>query len=206
MRVGSTRRKLSFFVMVLCCSRMLYVDFTVRETMEHWLGGHVNAFNFFGRIPERLMIDNLKSAVIRRLTGEAPVFNQRYMDFARHYGLSISACARGKGNEKGRVECGVGYVKKNFLNGLDIPSFAALHPAAAQWRDEIANVRIHGEAKKRPVDMFKQERAALKALPQLCSSMSSNHGFCYTQIFCIFKPPDSMHFQAAAATWSKIAH
>ena len=58
------------------------------------------------------MIDNLKSAVLRRVVGEAPVFNARYLDFARHWGFDISACNVSKGNEKGRVENGVGYVKK----------------------------------------------------------------------------------------------
>lgn len=60
--VGNTRRRLSFFVMVLCYSRMLYVEFTVSETMEHFLACHANAFDFFGGVPERVMVDNLRSA------------------------------------------------------------------------------------------------------------------------------------------------
>ena len=72
------------------------------------------------------MVDNLKSAVLQRLTGQAPVFNPRYIDFALHHGFQIVPCAVGKGNEKGRVEAGVGYVKKNLLSGFDIPDFNAL--------------------------------------------------------------------------------
>ncbi len=164
-QVGSTRRKLSFFVMVLCYSRMMYVEFTVSQTMEHFLGCHVNAFNFFGGVPENVMVDNLKSAVIRRLTGEAPVFNARYLDFSRHYGFNIKACAVGKGNEKGRVENAVGYVKKNFLGGLDLPDFSALNPGARQWLDGVANVRVHGTTKKRPVDLLATERPSLDSVP-----------------------------------------
>ncbi len=164
-RVGSTRRKLRFFVMVLCYSRMMYVEFTVSQTMEHFLGCHVNAFNFFGGVPENIMVDNLKSAVIRRLTGEAPVFNARYLDFSKHYGFKIKACAVGKGNEKGRVENAVGYVKKNFLGGLDLPDFSAVNPGARQWLDEVANVRVHGTTKKRPVDLLGAERPSMQALP-----------------------------------------
>ena len=67
--VGSTQRRLSFFVMVLCYSRMMYVEFTVLQSMEHFLACHQNAFNFFGAVPENIMVDNLKSAVIRRLVG-----------------------------------------------------------------------------------------------------------------------------------------
>jgi len=59
------------------------------------------------------MVDNLKSAVLERPSGADPVFNPKYLDFARHYGFTISPCAPARGNEKGRVERGVGYVKKN---------------------------------------------------------------------------------------------
>ena len=90
--VGSTRRRLSFFVMVLCYSRLLYVEFTVSQTMEHFLAAHEHAFTAFGGCPTRLMIDNLRSAVLSRLIGEAPVFNPRYLDFARHWGFDISPC------------------------------------------------------------------------------------------------------------------
>jgi transposase len=106
--VGATRRRLSFFVMVLCHSRLMYVEFTVSQTMEHFLAAHEHAFAAFQGCPARLMIDNLKSAVISRVVGEAPVFNPRYLDFARHWGFDISPCNVAKGNEKGRVENGVG--------------------------------------------------------------------------------------------------
>jgi len=163
-KVGSTRRRLSFFVMVLCDSRLMYVKFTVSQTMEHFLACHQNAFQFFGGVPKKVMVDNLKSAVLRRQVGEAPVFNPRYLDFSRHYGFKIAACNVRKGNEKGRVENGVGYVKKNFLNGLDIPDFSAVNPAARQWLDTIANVRVHGETHEKPIDRFEKEKSALQPL------------------------------------------
>jgi transposase len=164
--VGETRRKLSLFVMVLCYSRLLYVQFTLAQTMEQFLACHQHAFAFFGnRVPEKIMVDNLKSAVLRRLAGEAPAFNPHYQDFARHAGFTVIACNKGKGNEKGRVESGVGYVKKNFLNGLEIPSFSALNPAARVWMDTIANVRIHGETHKPPVELFAKEQALLHPGP-----------------------------------------
>jgi transposase len=116
--VGETRRRLSLFVMVLCYSRLLYVEFTLSQTMEQFLACHQNAFAFFGnRVPEKIMVDNLKSAVLRRITGAAPVLNPRYLDFAQHCGFRIVACNKGKGNEKGRVESGVGYVKKPPVSG-----------------------------------------------------------------------------------------
>ncbi len=162
--VGSTRRRLSFFVMVLCYSRMMYAEFTVSQTMEHFLACHQNGFEFFGSVPQKIMVDNLKSAVLKRIVGRPPVFNPKYLDFANHYGFDIAACNVGKGNEKGRVENGVGYVKKNFLAGLDIPDFAAVNPAARHWLDTIANVRIHGETRKQPVELFGKERLFLNPL------------------------------------------
>ena len=163
--VGSTQRRLSFFAMVLCYSRMMYLEFTVSQTMEHFLSCHQNAFDFLGGVPKKIMVDNLKSAVLKRVIGQNPVFNPRYLDFARHYGFTITPCNVGKGNEKGRVENAVGYVKKNFLAGLDIPDFSALSPAARRWIDEIANIRLHGATREKPVELFQKERPSLLPLP-----------------------------------------
>ncbi len=165
--VGSTRRRLSFFVMVLCHSRMMYVEFTLSEGMEQFLTCHRHALEFFGGSVKRVMIDNLKVGVLRHPLGEQAVFNPRYLDFAAHYGFQPVACTVRKPNEKGRVENGVGYVKKNFLAGLDIPSFATVHSASVQWRDSIANVRLHGETHRKPLDHFTEEKPRLTPLPIL---------------------------------------
>jgi transposase len=156
--VGNTRRRLSFFVIVLAYSRQMYVEFTVSQTMEHFLSCHQHAFAAFGGVPSKIMVDNLKSAVLQRLAGVAPVFNTRYLDFARHYGFAITPCNVARANEKGRVESGVGYVKKNFLRGLELTEFSAIQAAAQVWLDTIANVRLHGETHRRPVDLFQEER------------------------------------------------
>ena len=116
--VGNTRRRLSFFVMVLCYSRMLYVEFTVSQTMEHFLGCHLNAFEFFAaRIPARIMVDNLKSAVLQRSIGQAPVFNPRYADFARHHRFEIAPCNVGAGHEKSHAS----YCAPCATCGVDSP-------------------------------------------------------------------------------------
>lgn len=163
-QVGATRRRLSFFLMVLCYSRRMYLEFTVSQQMEFFLACHENAFAAFGGVPSRLMVDNLRSAVLQRLAGVAPVFNAKYLDFARHWGFAISPCNVRAGNEKGRVENGVGYVKKNLLAGLELPDFVALQPAATVWVDTVANVRLHRETQQRPLDRFEDERAHLLPL------------------------------------------
>jgi transposase len=162
---GTAVRRLSFFAMVLCHSRMMYVEFTVSQTMEHFLSCHQNAFLFFGGVPAKIMVDNLKSAVLKRAVGQAPVFNPRYVDFAGHFGFSPVACNVGEGNEKGRVESGVGYVKKNLLAGLDKADFKTMKPLADHWLDTVANVRVHGETGKKPAELFEEEKPTLKPLP-----------------------------------------
>lgn len=164
-QVGSTRRRLSFFVMVLCYSRMMYLEFTLSEAMEQFLSCHRHALEFFGGSVRKVMIDNLKVGVVRHPSGEKALFNPRYLDFAAHYGFEPLACNVGKANEKGRVENGVGYVKKNLLGGLEIPSFEAVQVEGRRWLEQTANVRIHGETHRRPTDLFAQEKPLLKPLP-----------------------------------------
>ena len=171
--LGNTRRRLSFFVMVLCHSRMAYVEFTCGEAMEHFLACHRNALEFFGGTPGVILIDNLKTGVLKHPFGERAVFNPRYLDFAAHYGFEARACNVRKANEKGRVENGVGYVKKNFLAGRDLPnSLGAVNTAARQWMDSIANVRDHRATRKPPVELFLIEKPALRPLPTMAGDTS----------------------------------
>jgi transposase len=163
--VGSTLRRLSFFVMVLCYSRVMYLEFTLAQTLEQFLSCHEHAFRAFQGVPKTLMIDNLKSAVLERPRDRPALFHPRYRELAEHFGFAIKPCGVRRANEKGRVENGVGYVKKNFLNGLELGPFAALNPAAQQWLDTVANVRIHGETHQRPRDRWVEEQPQLLPLP-----------------------------------------
>jgi transposase len=101
--VGNTRRRLSFFVMVLAWSRQMYVEFMLTQTMEQFLMAHINGFNALG-VPRQVMVDNLRCAVTCHVRGEPAQFNPRYLDFARHYGFEPVACAPAKGNEYGVVK------------------------------------------------------------------------------------------------------
>lgn len=155
--VGSTRRRLSFFLMVLAFSRKLYLEFTLAETLEHFLSCHQHAFEYFGGVVRQVWVDNCKVAVLSRAAG-AIVFNPRYLDFANHYGFQIRACGVGQPQEKGRVENGVGYVKKNFLNGLELSDFQLVNPAARAWLDTVANLRVHGQTHQTPQELFAREK------------------------------------------------
>jgi hypothetical protein len=133
--------------------------------MEHFLACHQHAWAFFGGMPHKVMVDNLTAAVLKRALGEAPGCNPQYRDFATHHGFTLTPCHVGKGNEKGRVENGVGSVKKNCLAGLDLPDFSAVHPAARHWLATVARVRLHGETRDSPTALWHTERPSLRSLP-----------------------------------------
>lgn len=106
---------------------------------------------------QQVWVDNCKVAVLSR-TAEAIVFHPRSLDLAHHHGFEIRACGVKKPHEKGRVENGVGYVKKNFLHGLELSDFKIINPAARYWLDTVAHRRVHGQTKKIPQELLAQEK------------------------------------------------
>lgn len=164
-QVGDESRRLYVFMMTLCYSRMIYAEFILRQNAEHFLQCHRNAFEYFGGIPEKVMVDNCKVAVSDASKYGSPVINSHYADLANHYDFKVVPCGVRKPYEKGIVERGIGYLKKNFLNGLEKGTLAALNSAGRNWMENTANVRIHGVTKKQPAELFKAEKDAMKALP-----------------------------------------
>lgn len=165
LKVGNNMRKLHYFAAVLCHSRLLFVEFYLSQSMECFLSAHRNALEFFGATTRRVMHDNMKTAVLERLPGQAPKFHPQYLDFAAHYGFKPVACNVARGNEKGRVENSIGYIQKNFLNGLEISSLGALNIEVRRWLEQTANVRQHRETHRRPCDLFLEEKPRLQPLP-----------------------------------------
>lgn len=162
--VGSIRRRVSFFVMVLCHSRAMYVEFTLGEAFEHWAAGHHHAWVYFGGVTREVIVDNCKVAVLAHPFGQSATFHPRYLDLAQHYGFTPKACGVRKPHEKGRVENAVAYVKKNFLAGRPLHSLEALNAEVRRWLDTVANVRVHGQTHQRPLDLLSQERSQLRPL------------------------------------------
>lgn len=162
--VGTTHRKLSFLVVVLCYSRRMYVEFTPAQALEHFLGAMQRALLYFGAVPQTVLVDNMKTAVLEHVPGLPPVFHPRFLEFARHFGFSPKACGVRQPQAKGRVENGVGYVKKNFLNGRDLAGVSAMNLAVREWLDTVANVRVHRETHQTPNARFEAEKTALLPL------------------------------------------
>ena len=163
-RIGTTTRPLYCFVLVLSYSRAIHLEFTLTMSQETFLESHVRGFRFFHGCPREILYDNLSSVVLSRM-GTSVRMNQRFLDFSGFFGFRPTVCNVGKPREKGKVEMSVKYIKQNFLAGRTFTSMDELQQQAVKWRDEIANVRIHGTTRKRPVELLEEERPYLIPLP-----------------------------------------
>lgn len=134
--------KIHCFAMVLAYSRMIYVEFTRSEKFEEFIRCHENAFEFFGGTPKECWYDNLTSAVSDRM-GSLVRFNTRFMAYLGHHGVRPHACNIARGNEKGRVEDLIKYIRMNFWPGRKFTDFDDLTKQFIVWRNQTANQREH---------------------------------------------------------------
>ncbi len=160
-------RKTWAFVMTLSWSRHQFVHFVFNQRVETWLQCHRLAFEFFGGVPQRLVIDNLKAAIARACWDD-PEVRQGYRECAEHYGFLVSPCRPGTPEHKGKVEQGgVHYVKRNFLGGRRPTIITQANQDVLVWCQTTAGQRIHGTTKEQPLARFEQtEQARLKPLPE----------------------------------------
>lgn len=154
-------KKLYVLVLVLGYSRMLFARFTTSTKQPVFLSCLKEAFERLG-IPRELLIDNLKQAVEHH-DRSGVRFNRQFLDFCQHYGTLPVAAPPYWPRVKGKVERGVGYLKESFLTGRTFLDVADLNGQLEVWLDTVANVRIHGTTKERPVDRYQQEQAQLRA-------------------------------------------
>lgn len=158
-------RKTWAFVMALSWSRHQYVEFVFDQTVATWLRCHRNAFAFFGGVPERVVIDNLKAGIARACWDE-PQAQQAYRECAEHYDFLITPCRPRTPEHKGKVEQGgVHYVKRNFLGGREPTTLTKANQDVLRWVAKKAGQRSHGTTREKPLERFAMERAALKPLP-----------------------------------------
>ena len=163
--VGRTRRKLSCFVMTLSWSRALYLEFFFDQTMENFLRGHVHAFEAWSGQPRVILYDNLKSAVIERRANQIH-FNSRLLELCAHYHFVARPCQVRAGNQKGRVERAIRYVRESFWAGRSFTTLAECNRQALVWRDQIAHQRRWPGDDARTVEqVFAEEQPRLLPLP-----------------------------------------
>jgi transposase len=168
-RVGECSRKLSVFVAVLCFSRLIYIEFTLSQAKGMFYRAIVRALSFFGGCPQKIIVDNLKAAVLEG-SGRNARFHPEFEALcAYHRRMKPLACERADPESKGVVEGGVRYVKHNALKGRseELQTFADYQRLAEYWPQAIANVRNHETTGERPVDRFERERGLLRPLPAI---------------------------------------
>jgi transposase len=130
--IGRARRSLMAFVMVLSFSRQIFLRFFLNARMENFLRGHLGAFAAWNGIPRVILYDNLRSAVLER-HGEAIRFNPALLDFAGHYRYEPRPVAVARGNEKGRVEKAIRFVRDAFFAARAFTDLDDLNAQANAW-------------------------------------------------------------------------
>jgi transposase len=166
-RIGHAMRRLSLFVLVLCWSRALFARFTLDQTLESFLRCHALAFQKFHGISRNLLYDNLKSAVLERL-GDVIRFHPRLLEFAGHYHFAPKPCAPYRGNEKGKVERAIHYLRHSFFAARRFESLDDLNAQLEDWIEQVAHARpVPGDPDRRRVaDALIEERERLLPLPK----------------------------------------
>lgn len=159
------KRKTWVFNMRLSYSRLDYYQKVYDQKVETFIQCHINAFKYFGGVPECIKIDNLKAAILEANFYE-PVYQSLYKSFADYYNFKALPCRIYSPNDKGKVESGIKYVKQNFFLGRKFKDGNDLDKKLRTWLDNRCNQRIHGTTKKIPFELFnREEKEKLQSLP-----------------------------------------
>lgn len=173
--VTNLMKKAYVFIFTLCFSRPSFYCVTYDQSVKSFIEAHIKAFEYFGGVPKRVKIDNLKSAVLKNRRYDLE-FNKDFLEFAHYYNFIIVPCTPYEPQQKGKVESAVGYVKKNFMAGRTFIDKYDLEARLTDWMVGYANCRIHGTTKQVPTDQFiKQEKSLLQPIPDSRFSFYESH-------------------------------
>jgi transposase len=163
--VGRALRLLSCFVITLSYSRALFLEFFFDQKMESFLRGHVHAFEDWSGLPRILLYDNLHSVVLER-RGDAIHFHPRLLDLCGHYHFAARPCQVRAGNQKGRVERVIRYIRESFFAARPFTTLEDFNRQALAWRDREAHRRPWPEDDHQTVEeAFQKEKPRLLPLP-----------------------------------------
>ncbi len=161
---GEGRRRVHAFSYVLGYSRRQYLRFVESQDFATTIREHVRTFEYFQGLAATCLYDNMK-VVVTSYDGDQPIYNTRFLAFATHYGFQPWACRPYRPQTKGKIERPFQYVETNLLNGRTFTSLEHLNEMAMRWLADTADTRIHRETKRRPIDLFEEEKPHLLALP-----------------------------------------
>ncbi|MEI7934925.1 MAG: IS21 family transposase [Chlorobiaceae bacterium] len=149
-------RVLHALIVTLVLSRYQYVYLTHLQDFKALITGMEEAWKFFVGVTRRVILDNMKVAVVKADRYE-PVFNRTFQDYSQHRGFIIDSTVVRHPEGKGTVENQVRYVRENFFKGEEFKNRDHAQHEAAKWCRTIAGLRIHGTTRKRPFLVFEQE-------------------------------------------------
>jgi transposase len=159
-------RRAHIFILTLSYSRLAYVEFVFDQGQVTWVKCHMHAFEFFGGVPERIILDNLKSGILRPNTYD-PIFNRAYAECAKHYGFIIDPAKIARGEHKGKVERKIPVVRQQFLSSHDFRDIKEANGKVRQWCLHDYGMQAHGTTKRKPLEVFHQEEKPLmKCMPE----------------------------------------
>jgi len=155
--------KVHLMAAVLGFSRRIFVKAFLVERAEEWREGVAAAFRHFGGVTRTVLVDNTRCLVIGRADSSIQ-FNPGFLEMSKDFGFLPRACQPYRARTKGKIENGVGYVKKNCLAARSFASFAALEAHLSSWMAR-ADARVHGTTHEVPTARFERERPKLLPLP-----------------------------------------
>jgi transposase len=158
--------KVYFIVNELAYSRRFHTWATTSLNAEHTYAGLIRSLEYFGGVPQEVLVDNQKAAVLQHRSGGAVTFNPRFVDLADHYGFTPRACRPYRARTKGKDERMVGYLKQHFfVRYRSFDSWAHLNQLLEQWLHEEADQRVHGTVREVVAERFAREAPTLQPLP-----------------------------------------
>jgi transposase len=158
--------KVYFIVNELGYSRRFHFWCSDSQDAEHTYEGLIRSLEYFGGVPQEVLVDNQKAAVLDRRDGGRPRFNERFVDLAGHYGFTPKACRPYRARTKGKDERMVGYIKQNFFERYRaFDSWAHLNQLAEQWLAQEADQRLQGTVHEVVAVRFAREQGTLGPLP-----------------------------------------
>lgn len=150
---------------ILPYSRLDFYAITYDQKLETLIKELENAFSYFGGVPRKLKVDNMKTAILRNQHYDLE-FNPDFLGFAYHYNTVIIPCTPYHPEQKGTVEAGIKYLQGNFISGRTFTDSVDMKRQLTDWMNNYANQRIHGTTRKVPLQVFlTEEKEKLQLLP-----------------------------------------
>jgi len=150
---------------VLGHSRMMWARFVAQQDLATVLRCHVAAFTALGGVPEQILYDRMRTAVLGEVDGRGIVYNDKLLALAAHYGFVPKACRPYRAKTKGKVERPFRYVREDFFLARSFRNLDDLNAQFAQWLDQVANRRMHGTTGRIVIEHFAEEQPALQRPP-----------------------------------------